>query len=141
MTAGQLAAASFWAAVLVFSAAGGTHVVRGLLNKAGTLPIIHDKNTGLDPGTTGDPSNFDVPEYNRGRIIGNFERFLMIVMVVSGSYEGLGLLVAAKGLIRAREFEDRDFAEYFIVGSLASVTVALVLGLTLRYAVAPLWMR
>jgi len=141
VTAGQLAAVSLWAAVLVFSAAGGTHVVRGLLNKAGTLPIVHDKNTRLDPGTTGDPSNFDVPEYNRGRIIGNFERFLMIVMVVSGSYEGLGLLVAAKGLIRAREFEDRDFAEYFIVGSLASVTVALVLGLALRYAVAPFWAR
>jgi len=136
-----LTAVSLWAAVLVFSAVGGTHVVRGLLNKAGTLPTVKDKNPRSVTGTNGDPPRFDVPEYNRGRIIGNFERFLMIVMVVSGSYEGLGLLVAAKGLIRAREFEDRDFAEYFIVGSLASVTVALVLGLALRYAVAPLWTR
>ena len=136
-----MTAVSLWAAVLVFSAVGGTHVVRGLLNKAGTLPTVKDKNPRSVTGTNGDPPRFDVPEYNRGRIIGNFERFLMIVMVVSGSYEGLGLLVAAKGLIRAREFEDRDFAEYFIVGSLASVTVALVLGLALRYAVAPLWTR
>lgn len=56
-----------------------------------------------------------------------------------GSYEALGLIIAAKGLIRAKEFADRDFAEYFIMGSLASTAVALAVGVALRAAVGHLW--
>jgi hypothetical protein len=63
----------------------------------------------------------------------------MIMVISLGSYEALGFLVAAKGLIRAREFEDRNFAEYFILGSLASVAVALVIGSLLRVSVGDLW--
>ena len=84
-------------------------------------------------------SGFDIGKYNRGRAIGNLERLLMVLVVGLGSYEALGFLVAAKGLIRAREFEDRDFAEYFIVGTLTSVAVALVVGLVLRLTVPYLW--
>lgn len=51
----------------------------------------------------------------------------------------MGLIIAAKGLIRVKEFEDRNFAEYFLVGTLTSVSVAFVLGWLLRTAVARLW--
>jgi hypothetical protein len=81
----------------------------------------------------------DIPEYNRGRTIGNIERLVMLAVVVLGNYEALGFILAAKGLIRASEFDDRDFAEYFIVGSLSSVAVALLVGVSLRPLILFLW--
>jgi len=109
----------------------GTYVVRGVLNKTGAIPPREPEGgSGSLPSTT---------ELSRGRSIGNLERLLMIVAIVVGRYEVLGFLVAAKGLIRSREFENRAFAEYFILGTLASTTVALVVGIALRVSVRYFW--
>jgi hypothetical protein len=37
-------------------------------------------------------------------------------------------------------FDNRDLAEYFIVGNLCSVAVAMAVGLPLRAAVSVLWL-
>jgi hypothetical protein len=82
----------------------------------------------------------DVEELNRGRLIGNLERIVLTLVVAAGSYAALAFLVAAKGLVRSEEFEkSRDFTEYFLIGSLSSVLVALCAGLALRYALLALW--
>ncbi|HXO35498.1 MAG TPA: hypothetical protein VN901_24430 [Candidatus Acidoferrales bacterium] len=81
----------------------------------------------------------DLAELNRGRLIGNLERILLTIVVAAGSYAALGFLVAAKGLIRSEEFEKRDFAEYFLIGSLTSVLIALSAGLVIRYVLVALW--
>jgi hypothetical protein len=82
----------------------------------------------------------DVEEYNRGRLIGNLERIVLTIVVAAGSYAALAFLVAAKGVVRSDEFEkSRDFTEYFLIGSLASVLVALCAGLGLRFALIRLW--
>ena len=61
-------------------------------------------------------------------------------MVAAGSYSALGFLIAAKGLVRFEEFEkSREFTEYFLVGSLSSVLVALAAGLVLRHALLALF--
>jgi hypothetical protein len=82
----------------------------------------------------------DVEELNRGRLIGNLERIVLTMVVAAGSYAALAFLVAAKGLVRSEEFEkSRNFTEYFLIGSLSSVLVALCTGLALRYALLALW--
>jgi hypothetical protein len=82
----------------------------------------------------------DVEEYNRGRLIGNLERIVLTIVIAGGSYAALAFLVAAKGVVRSGEFQnDRDFAEYFLIGSLSSVLVALSAGLALRFALIRLW--
>jgi len=82
----------------------------------------------------------DVEELNRGRLIGNLERIVLTLVVAAGSYTAVGFLVAAKGLVRFEEFEkSREFTEYFLVGSLSSVLVALCAGLVLRHALLALW--
>jgi hypothetical protein len=82
----------------------------------------------------------DLEELNRGRLIGNLERIVLTMVVAAGSYAALAFLVAAKGLVRSEEFEkSRDFTEYFLIGSLSSVLVALCAGLALRYALLALW--
>lgn len=67
-------------------------------------------------------------ELARGRIIGILERAIALTLVLLGQYGALGLVVAAKALARFRGLEERDFAEYFLIGTLASLLVALGAG-------------
>jgi hypothetical protein len=119
------------------------NLVRGFLQKSGVVPRIEEGEQ--EPAGTPDTEDASESEANgpsglkHGRLIGYLERILIVVLVVKGSYEGLGFLVAAKGLIRAREFEDRHLAEYFLVGSLLSVVCALAIGLAIQYASTLLW--
>jgi len=80
-----------------------------------------------------------VMEINRGRLIGNLERLILTIVVAAGSYAALAFLVAAKGLVRTEGLQKRDFAEYFLVGSLSSVLVALCSGVIIRYTLLTLW--
>jgi hypothetical protein len=84
-------------------------------------------------------NHLDVKEINRGRLIGNLERLVLTIVVAAGSYAALAFLVAAKGLIRSEDLQNRDFAEYFLVGSLSSVLVALCSGVVIRYTLLALW--
>jgi hypothetical protein len=51
--------------------------------------------------------------------------------VLLGQFGALGLIVAAKALARFRGLEDRDFAEYFLIGTLASLLHAVAVGVGL----------
>lgn len=136
LTIGKWAALCVIGAAIAFVTGGGTHIVRGVLDKVQALPTRRGSKP--TPESPKDPK-IDLIEYNRGRTIGNLERVLMLALIGGSSYEALGLLVAAKGLIRASEFDNRDLAEYFIVGNLCSVAVAMAVGLPLRRVVSALW--
>jgi hypothetical protein len=64
-----------------------------------------------------------------GATIGILERILIVVFVLTGSQAALGFVGAAKTLARFRLLDDRDFAEYYLLGTLASVSVAIITGL------------
>ena len=68
----------------------------------------------------------------RGRTIGALERALALTFVLLGQYGALGLLIAAKSLARFKALEDREFAEYFLIGTLASLLLALLGGLGMK---------
>jgi hypothetical protein len=70
----------------------------------------------------------------RGRAIGILERAIVLTLVLVGQYGALGLVVAAKSLARFKNLEDREFAEYFLVGTLASLLLALAAGLAVKGA-------
>lgn len=72
----------------------------------------------------------DTQEIERGKVIGNIERILVLIFISHNNFEALGFLMAAKGLIRSKEFEDRDRAEYILIGSLASALIAVVVSLS-----------
>ncbi|HEX9705902.1 MAG TPA: hypothetical protein VGA20_11700 [Gemmatimonadales bacterium] len=71
-------------------------------------------------------------EIARGRTVGVLERALALSLVLLGQYGALGLVVAAKSLARFKALDDRDFAEYFLIGTLASLLVALAGGVVVR---------
>jgi hypothetical protein len=68
-------------------------------------------------------------EYNRGRVIGILERLIIFVLVLKGEYGALGFVIAAKSFARFKELDNRKFAEYFLVGTLASVSSAVAIAL------------
>jgi hypothetical protein len=73
-----------------------------------------------------------------GSTIGILERILIVVFVLTGTDVAIGFVVAAKTLARFRLLDDRDFAEYYLLGTLASVSVAIVTALIGRAALGVL---
>jgi hypothetical protein len=71
-----------------------------------------------------------------GATIGVLERLLIVTFVLTGSTAAVGFVVGAKTLARFRQLDDRDFAEYYLLGTLASVAVALSSGLLAAAALA-----
>ena len=68
----------------------------------------------------------------RGRAVGSLERALALTMVLLGDYAAVGWIIAAKSLARFKQLEDREFAEYFLVGTLASFLLAVLVGMGIR---------
>jgi len=123
------------AAIVIFNIRGATYIVRGILNKCGALPALDvPKDTSVlpRPNMVVVEKSVDTIEFNRGRWIGNLERLLLLAIVAEGSYAALAFLMAAKSLIRSRDLENRDWAEYFLLGTLASIAVSLAGGLLIR---------
>lgn len=84
-------------------------------------------------GATAD-GGIDATEFNRGRIIGLLERVLIYAFVLSGQYGAIGFTLAAKGFTRFKELENRGFAEYVLIGTLLSSSLAMIAGVWVRSA-------
>lgn len=74
------------------------------------------------------PDQDDTNE-NLGALIGTLERILTIIFVGVGSYAAVGFVVAMKSIARHKLLEKKEFAEYFLAGTMVSLLVALILGL------------
>lgn len=61
-----------------------------------------------------------------GTVIGVLERLFTVTLVILGQYAAITILFAAKSIIRFGEAKERRFAEYYLVGTLASVLFALL---------------
>jgi hypothetical protein len=75
-------------------------------------------------------------EVSIGATIGIIERLLISALVLAGGLLAIGLVVAAKTLARFKQLDDRDFAEYYLLGTLASVTFAVVTSMVAQQALA-----
>ncbi len=66
--------------------------------------------------------------FNAGSLIGDIERWLILTFVIMQRYEALGLLIAAKSIIRFGEKETAK-TEYVLAGTLMSIFIAVMAGL------------
>lgn len=65
-------------------------------------------------------------ESRSGRYIGILERLIVLAFVAVGEYSSVGFVIAAKSVARFKRIEeDPDFAERYLIGTLASVLAAL----------------
>jgi len=70
---------------------------------------------------------------NAGKWIGIAERVIVLILVLHNQYSAIGLLVAAKGIIRFGE-KDREEVktEYLVIGTLLSIGLAIATGLLIK---------
>ncbi len=74
---------------------------------------------------------------NAGNIIGITERLLIVLFICVDFWGGIGYLLAAKSIFRFGDLtraKDRKLTEYILSGTLISFTIAIVVGVVLRYA-------
>jgi hypothetical protein len=62
---------------------------------------------------------------NGGKLIGQLERILVLILILIGQPLGIGFLVAAKSILRFDESKVQLVAEYVIIGTLLSFTLAI----------------
>ncbi len=104
---------------LVLLTWGGNRVCRDIFNLTGLKDSI---------------AHLPTPSHSAGRWIGVFERLIMAVGIIAHSWEIFAAVIALKTVARFKDMDDRNFAEYFLVGSLFSILwTMLVTGAWLAY--------
>lgn len=68
---------------------------------------------------------------NAGMYIGWLERFLILTALLFHSPATAGLVLTAKAVARYPEFKHVRFAEYFLIGTLLSLSIAMIAGVVL----------
>lgn len=90
-------------------------------------------------------SSIDIGEGLRdaGMRIGQLERFVVTTLTLLDQYGAIAFVFAAKSIARFKKIEEEPrFAEYYLVGTLASVSVGILAGLTIKGGLALLgWER
>lgn len=122
----QLPEAMALAAGLIATVWAGGYAVRDLM--AGLrLPVDPAKDPSLPLG---------------GQLIGRLERLMILMLLLANQPDGIGLLIAAKSILRfnelARDASDRRASEYVIIGTLASFAWAIATAWATATALAAL---
>jgi hypothetical protein len=76
---------------------------------------------------------------NGGRLIGQLERALILLFMLSSQPAGVGFLIAAKSIFRFGELKDNETrmeAEYILIGTMLSFTWALAVAWLAQWAIA-----
>jgi len=64
---------------------------------------------------------------NAGALIGSLERLLIVILISVGQYAAIGLVLTAKSVARYNKIaEDKQFAEYYLLGTLTSTLYAVL---------------
>lgn len=80
-----------------------------------------------DNETTTDTEQNSSEYQNAGRIIGTLERALIVILVILKQYAAIGFVMTAKSITRYDKItKDPAFAEYYLVGTLLSVLIAML---------------
>lgn len=81
-------------------------------------------------------NNEDNSLQNAGNYIGILERLFVFCFILTGHFEAIGFLLAAKSIFRfgdLKEAKDRKLTEYVLIGTLISFGIALLVGLLVQF--------
>jgi hypothetical protein len=112
--------------VVTVAAGGAVTVFAGGAVIGLTVPMMLGAPPGAAP-ISQDDTGAETPEGHpgAGRAIGWLERSLIFAFVLAGVPEAAAIVFAAKSIARFASLDQRPFAEYYLIGSLASVAVAV----------------
>lgn len=123
--------ASLLAAACILCWGGGTFLTRAVLRGYAAGPTAPRRGA-LELAAAEDPAGQGL--LRAGRLIGELERFLILILALRGELTAIGFVLAAKSV--ARFDLARRHGEYFLVGTLCSVGTALLIGLAVRRLLA-----
>lgn len=89
------------------------------------LPI---KSNGMQVEETITEIEYMAEKMKYGKYIGYLERLLIMVLVAMNSIGVIAFVVAIKALARFKQFEDRNFAEYYLLGTMVSILLGIISG-------------
>jgi hypothetical protein len=69
---------------------------------------------------------------NAGKLIGISERFIVLALILVGQYSAVGLVIAAKSILR---FRSNQKNEYILVGTLLSFCIVIIVGIIISKAI------
>jgi hypothetical protein len=68
-----------------------------------------------------------------GKWIGIVERVIILIFILYNQFSAIGLLIAAKGIIRFNEKDRQEIkTEYLVIGTLMSMAIAIITGLIVK---------
>jgi len=67
-----------------------------------------------------------------GMLVGILERFVILTFVLLNQYSGIAFIFTAKSIARFDELKNREFGEYYLIGTLASLSFAIFWGEIIR---------
>ena len=70
-----------------------------------------------------------------GKWIGRFERALIFTLIFIDQPIGIGFLVAAKSILRFEEARQQKLAEYVLIGTLLSFSLAIAVASVTKWAI------
>jgi len=74
-----------------------------------------------------DGKDIDTEKVKAGAFIGSIERLLVLIFFALAQYASVGLILTAKSIVRYSEFAaDKDFADYYIIGTLTSLLSGII---------------
>ncbi len=84
------------------------------------------------------PTNSEYPINNieqGGKLIGQFERIIILSLVLLGQYEAIGFLITGKSIIRFADADSKGHlrSEYVLVGTMMSYAIAILTGVFVNY--------
>ena len=99
---------------------GGSYFVGRFLNPY--------KNPETNPDSTG--------LQGAGRKIGKVERAIILTLALLGEFGAISFVFVAKSMARFEQLKKRQFAEYYLLGTLLSILFALFVALILQGLIA-----
>jgi hypothetical protein len=72
---------------------------------------------------------------NGGKMIGRLERCIIFLFIFINQPSGIGFLFAAKSILRFEEAKQQKLAEYILIGTLWSFSLAMALAFVAKWAI------
>ena len=109
----------------LFMIDGGTMIVRGIFKKFPNLQLNALQSIKTDDGTI-------AGEENVGEWIGVLERWITLSFVFTSSFTAIAFALTAKSIARFKEMDNKIFAEYYLLGTSASIIIAIITGMVVK---------
>lgn len=91
---------------------------------------IHARAAEVEAAVTDTEHDVEQEEHRAkvGRRIGTIERWLIVLLIATQNASSIGLVITAKSIVRYPQLSDKQFAEYYLFGTLLSVILAVLSG-------------